>query len=308
MLPYDTIFMNPETTLESMMRINKRETKLDYLQIQNKAELSRWLDNGLARLYQDVFSGPPYNESFTLDEIKSCFQDMLSKKGVIIVATDPKKNNQPVAFVVSVPLKDEFEIAAKVKDVVNPEKTSYFAEDGVDMNYRRQGLSARMKDMLLEANRAEGIPNMLLRTSNDNYAQISAVNKAGGKVLKDVFQSVARKRTDGSVTIEKSAFYLFDLQSSIPTKEVQKISPVLVLRDNGCDRAIVLDPLAAGDKKKTTQQIRAVYDGIKEVSYASDAMVQMSGTPVFNGGLYVCNDAQTENKPVKPRKKFWGLF
>jgi GNAT superfamily N-acetyltransferase len=317
---FDFMYLNPETALDRMMRAYRNQTGLDFVQITDQRQLDGYLDRGLAALYQRVFAGPPYNEQFTLSEVKDTFKEFLDKKGVVIIATDPKNNNAPAAFVASVPLKSSFELAAIARNRVDVDKAGYFAEDGVDEAYRRRGLSMRMKQLLLEANREQGLPQMLLRTSNDNYPQISAVNKAGGRVLSGVFQTVARKRMDGSVTPETSAFYLFDKNVARPAEAnpfypciseasacVSAIDNVLILRDGASDKALVLSNVT--DKQAASAKLRDVYAGISAVAYASDADVEIKGKPVFSGRLYIAGEKpKTDPAPKPPRKKFLGLL
>jgi hypothetical protein len=130
------------TTLQQQV---EKETGLCIVRIQTEKELNMYLDKGLDALYRDVFGGPPYNEKFTLEEVRDIFRGFIREQGQVYIALDDENGNKPVAFVTSVPLTSAFNIASAVKGSVKAKNAAYFAEDGVDVNYRRKGISAQMK-------------------------------------------------------------------------------------------------------------------------------------------------------------------
>lgn len=265
----------------------ERETGLCVTQITASGELTSALDNGLAELYRAVFSEPPYNEKFELPEVHDIFQSFLEEKGHIFLVQDPARNMRPVAFVTSVPLHIEFNVVSLVGKNLPVEKTAYFAEEGVDESARRQGLSIRMKDLLLKACGLSGYDRVLLRTSVLNYRQISAVNKAGGEVLPGIFQDIARNRTDGSVSNDTNAFYVFDLKNPSAAQQLDRV--VIVAQEKG-DYAVVYDKLDGADQKKWASWIKESYPGVHRVSFMP---IVPDGKAVFDGKLYVARRSPT---------------
>jgi len=262
----------------------KDELNLETLRISSAEALEQQLGRGLAALYKDVFAGPPYNEKFEIDEVKNIFHDFLDKKGIIFVALNPE-NKQPIAFVVSLPLRAEFELAKIAKDYISDvEAAGYFAEDGVAAEYRRRGLSTRMKKLLIQANSVEGVKEMLLRTSTKNYRQISSVNKAGGKVLKGQFQKIIRNEVDGGKAVDNNLFYSFETADTTPP---QILDRVMVVRTNMGDKAFVFNKKAS---RVLTGKIKAAYPDVAAVAYVgNDNSLQKleAGQIVFDGKMYL---------------------
>lgn len=253
--------------------------------VQTREQLDQLLDQGLAALYKDVFGGAPYFESFTTDEVKDIFREFLDKKGIVFVAADAGK---PVAFVASVPLSTKFELAQIAQPYsVDASKTAYFAEDGVAAEYRRIGLSARMKKMLLDANKQAGLPYMLLRTSAKNYAQINAVNKAGGHVLRDAFQKVARKTKNGQ-EIDTNAFYLFGKDENTSGLSDNKLDRVIIVRTpEGRDVAFIFEPIGKALYGRGIDGIKDVYPRISRVTRGNSLDQVPDGKVLFDGPLYL---------------------
>ena len=281
------------TSITALQQKIEQETGLAVTRIASGRQLEELLDAGLAGLYKDVFAGPPYNEKFEIDEVKGIFRDFFSKKGTILVATDPQKGNAPVAFVVSVPLRAEFEFVKIAKEYyADPETTAYFAEDGVAESYRRQGISGRMKALLLEANSVDGLKQVLLRTSTQNYAQISAVNKAGGRILLGQFQKVLRTTIDDKKEIDNNLFYLFDraAKKQAPPKVLQRV--IVVQGGDGKNRAFVFGEnkrglLAWRDRQILRSDMRNAYPDIAAVKYVADLQSVTAGRVLFDGRMYV---------------------
>ena len=57
-------------------------TGLRVLAVKDAASLDRAFNAGLGRLYQDVFAEPPYNESFTAQEVRDEFTGFIAKGGI----------------------------------------------------------------------------------------------------------------------------------------------------------------------------------------------------------------------------------
>lgn len=282
--------MDKKTELQKQI---ENETGLIIERVTAQEQLNDLLDAGLANLYQEVFGGPPYNEMFSAQEVRDIFQEFLDKKGCIFVALNPQAENRPVAFVVSTPLRAEFELAKLAGTKVEADKTAYFAEDGVAEDYRRNGLSARMKKLLIETNSVSSIGKMFLRTSQQNYKQISAVNKAGGVVISGLFQDVARKRLDGTTTIDENAFYLFDTEEYRQTAaNALKLEKVIVSQSTNGDIAQVFDAVPDEQQSPLAARIKEVYPAIKKVLFVNNALQKAPSNDnvLFTGRMYLADN------------------
>tara|TARA_B100001971_G_C18009978_1_gene441860 strand:+ start:36 stop:638 length:603 start_codon:yes stop_codon:yes gene_type:complete len=193
-----------------LMRKAAQKTGLQLIKIKTKDELEDLLRSGLNTLYADVFGGEPYNEVFSEEEIDNIFMDYFDKNGEIFVGICPQ-TQKPVSFVASTPLKYKFDIVSLLGPQIDTKNSAYFAEDGVAEQFRRQGISSAMKELLLSYCFSLGYANVILRTSLENTPQRRAVEKANGVLLGGKTQDVERTQKDGPV-LEQNCFYLFKPQ------------------------------------------------------------------------------------------------
>jgi len=285
--------MNAKTPLQLKLQ---KDTGLTIDKISSSQELEGFLDRGLADLYRSVFAEPPYLESFSQDEAKECFRDYLAKKGNIFIATDPARKDKIVAFLVSIPLRTRFDLAAQAKDYVDADKAAYFADTGVDPAYRRLGLSVSLKGLLFEANRNAGFKEELSRTSQDSYKQISAFNKVGGRVIAGLFQDVASKRLDGTTTTDRRIFYAYDVMNQEKdAAAATSVGRVIIARDAGKDTAYVMSKVEQKDQASLEKRIKTSYAGVTRVAFTSRPQ-EIKGNVVFDGRLYLSKE------PSAPRK------
>jgi hypothetical protein len=64
------------------------------------------------------------------------------------------------------------------------------------------------------------------------------------------------------------------------------LGDVLVLRENGKDRALVMSAVAKEQQDDIRRKIQDVYPAIFSVSFASDSAINLKGDRVFNGRMY----------------------
>lgn len=251
------------------------ETGLRVEKVTAAEHLDTVLNTGLAKLYQQVFADPPYNENFSEKQVGDYFHGYLAQGGHIFVALDPKEQDKPIGFVVSVPLKADFAIASKVKDILDIDRAAYFAEDGVAHTHRKGGLSGKMKKLLIEANSIEGINKIILRTNQANYKQISGVNKSGGTVITDLFHDVTSPKENGNMTTDRRAFYLFDTDThESDAQNVEILNRVVITRPGGNDTAIVFDPIPREQQGDLSLRIQKTYPGIEQVMFVETGKVE----------------------------------
>ncbi|MGZ9097072.1 MAG: hypothetical protein ACXW30_02100 [Micavibrio sp.] len=252
----------------------------------------RWLDDpaclnkaagdGLLSLYQQIFAEPPYHESFTENEVFKSFTDTLKAGGLIFTVSLKDEFNKVSGFVSSLPLAAKKSVADHVGDILEVGKTAYFAEDGIAKELRRNGISGVMKRLLLESNRLAGYEQVLLRTSIESYPQISAVTKAGGRVIANVFQQVASPKQGGTVALDTRVFYLFTDKKNAPC---DVLSRVTIIRPQQQDIALVRDQIPADRQADIARRIQTTYAGVKQVIF-SDAPAR-SVNMLFDAKMYL---------------------
>lgn len=221
-------------------------------------------ERGLLGLYRRVFAEPPYNEDFTNDQVYGEFQDTLKQDGLVFMATEKQGLDRVLGFVSSLPLTRVPEVATSVAGAVDPDKAAYFAEDGVEKDYRRKGISSLMKNMLIQANWMSGADHIVLRTSDQNYRQAAAVTKAGGQVISGAFQHVASPRQGGQIMQDRRAFFLFTPEQETNYDYLQRVS---IVRPGGNDTAIVWDNIPRRQQGDIASSIQKTYPGVEQVMF-----------------------------------------
>lgn len=191
----------------------EQDKNLNIKFINNISALANAGKNGLFKMYKDIFAEAPYFEKFTIGEVKDYFTEMLEEGGFIFTASTPQKNKGDLmtAFVASIPLREKPAVAEIVNPYFEPQQSSYFAEDAVIPERRRQGISREMKKILLNANKEAGYKTFVLRTSKESFNQAAAVKQLGGQQIEGLEQEVDSVRLDGSTQPDTRVFFTFDL-------------------------------------------------------------------------------------------------
>jgi hypothetical protein len=200
--------MNNQTSRVVMPQSKQNPyTVRDMVSVRDTNDLQTFLDTGLMELYRTVFGAPPYNEVFEDAEVIDIFNDYLQSNGDIMVLSE---RGRPISFMVGTPLKADFMTVCGIPANIPLAKMRYIAEDGVDVPYRRRGISTMMKGALLDQYASQGFEQAILSTSAANTPQIQAVLAAGGKTIIGAQQMVERTTKFGKV-MEDNRFFRFDL-------------------------------------------------------------------------------------------------
>lgn len=186
--------------------------------ISQASQLERFIDNGsLFQLYQDIFSQPPYQEQFTLEEVKSIFAEY-AEKGILFLAEDRQKGKL-IGFGAALPLKYTGDVREVLKDAIDVENAWYMADLGVDKDYRRLGIA---KTLVQE--RLRLLPKnatAVMRTSEKNKYSRSLYESLGFNLVESyqiadggigfklkwpIVQWVEQKRIDGKTIKDPRIF------------------------------------------------------------------------------------------------------
>lgn len=257
----------------------------DVLEVAEEGGLKNLLDNGLGKLYEDVFGGAPYNEVFQEGEVDEIFVDYLNQNGRIFVLTH-FETKKPMAFMVGSPVGNKFDNISNMQPYLKGMKTAYLADDGVDVRLRRQGVSTYLKNVFFEACKKDGFEQVLLRTRVDNYAQISVVYKSGGSIIRGVDQSVSRNIKSGGVIQEPNKFFLFSFQDNAKPL-TRLIENAAVVRNGGEDTIVVPE---AQDSTLTDEEILAAYPAAVAVS-ADQSLKEKTDQLIYSGHMYIATPA-----------------
>lgn len=157
----------------------------------------------IGKLYVDIYSAPPYNEKFKLEEVLDDLKQYLTDDGLFLVTE--KDESDPIGFL-AVSSGHECDDRLKEdlkKEGIDTSKDIYFSEFGVAKEYRCLGLGKLMLEKMLDhyAN-----TKIFLRTAKyDNDKIIDYYKKFGFCVL-NVVEKVLNVRTDGSISHDERVY------------------------------------------------------------------------------------------------------
>jgi diaminopimelate epimerase/ribosomal protein S18 acetylase RimI-like enzyme len=200
---YDGNTFNKATIEGPVEIVSSGELNNNYAieKIETRDQLESVFNQGLPQLFIEIFSQPPYQEKFSIDEAKSFFKDYLSYGNVFIC----KNQKEIIGFSASIPLIYEEEISKLVSSLnIKSEDTIYFAELGVSNNYRKQGVGINLTQEIINSTPIG--KNILLRTSENNNKAIPLYKKLGFQQL-PIFQEVEQARVNGSIDKDRRVFY-----------------------------------------------------------------------------------------------------
>ena len=178
--------------------------------------------NDFKKVYR-VFSGPPYNEKYTEEELENIFEEYNEKGYMYGVYVEEEcvglialergvKSNQPVKF--------------------QDENVMYLADVAVLDNYRRKGLGNQLMLYAVMQSKLLGYKRLYMRTLENGSMSYGIALRIGFKQIPNVLQSVERERTNGKTETMQNIFLEIDLENLNREALRQGIDMVNYSRDN----------------------------------------------------------------------------
>lgn len=155
------------------------------------------------RVYR-VFSGPPYNEKYTDEELQEIFEEYQEKgyiygvysgemcAGIIALERGSKKD-QPVSF--------------------QEDETMYLADIAVLDRYRKTGLGTQLMLFGVMQSKVLGYKRIYMRTLENGSMSYGIARKIGFVPIEGVSQDIERERVDGSISTVRNIFLELDLEN-----------------------------------------------------------------------------------------------
>lgn len=162
--------------------------RVEIRRIQKPEDLDRFAEQ-VGGLYARIFADAPYYERFTPEEgFRYLRETVEHPQGLLFLAMD---GQDVVGFGGGLPLTAYPDICEVLGDRVNPARTFYMAELGVDVSYRGEGLSDLLVDARLLRLSPQEFDAVLVRTSVANTAtQHLYHDKRGFEIIPEVRQHV----------------------------------------------------------------------------------------------------------------------
>jgi len=161
-----------------------------------------------------VFSGPPYNEKYTEEELEEIFKEY-QDKGYIYGAYNLEDCIGMIALERGA--KDEHPV--KYQD----EKIMYLADVAVLDRYRRKGLGNQLMIYGVMQSRLLGFDKLYMRTLERGSMSKGIAQRIGFKQIPNVLQSVKRERMNGLIETMQNIFLEIDLRTLDKNKLKQGI-------------------------------------------------------------------------------------
>ena len=193
------------------------------IQVSKYSDLKYVFDNdSLWLLYNDCFSRPPYEETFTKKEVHELF-DSYYANGVVLLCYDVKKNRL-IGFAAALPLECEKEVTDLMRsNGYEEEKVWYYADIGVDHDYRRNGIAKTMAEQIKDSVPPE-TRALLMRTQENNIASRNCHLKVGYKPINNIIQVMQRKTKIGTPIIDRRIFLVYPFMNGWERKDGEDVT------------------------------------------------------------------------------------
>lgn len=151
-----------------------------------------------------VFSGPPYNEVYTEEELQDVFSEY-QEKGYIYGAYN---NGECIGMIA-------LERGIKKDQPVDfqEEKVMYLADVAVLDDYRRKGLGNQLMIYGVMQSKSLGYKKLYMRTLERGSMSYGIALKIGFRQIPNISQSVERERMSGQTETMQNIFLEIDLDS-----------------------------------------------------------------------------------------------
>lgn len=151
-----------------------------------------------------VFSGPPYNEKYTEEELEEIFREY-QEKGYMYGAYNAEECIGLIAL----------ERGAKSSHPVNfqDENVMYLADIAVLDGYRRKGIGNQLMLYGVMQSKLLGYRKLYMRTLENGSMSYGIALKLGFKQIPDAFQSIERERVNGETESMQNIFLEVDLDA-----------------------------------------------------------------------------------------------
>ena len=160
--------------------------------------------NDFNKVYR-VFSGAPYYEKYTEEELKEIFEEY-KKKGYVYGAYSDDRCLGIVALERGVKKEQPVEY--------QDEKVMYLADIAVLEDYRKKGLGTKLMLYAVMKSKELGYDKVYMRTLEaEKSMSYGIARKIGFKQIPNLYQQIKRERMDGSFTSAQNIFLELDLNN-----------------------------------------------------------------------------------------------
>ncbi|MBD3247992.1 GNAT family N-acetyltransferase [Candidatus Falkowbacteria bacterium] len=166
--------------------------------------------NGFVSLYQEAFAGPPYYESFTVEQISLIMESIVfNPKGILCLGLVDQKIIGLVGGFMVVGERKIKELLCKQWKEVDPHKVFYMAELAVSTDLRKKGFGTKLTEYCLKIAREEGNLMAIIRTQKQGSNSRRIFERKGFSLISEIYQDVETLVTTGGKKIKTTQRRIF---------------------------------------------------------------------------------------------------
>lgn len=153
-------------------------------------------------LYVEVFSGAPFYECFTREEVAQTFQELMMQGGYLCCVLDRGKL---IAFGTGMPLVQRDSVLQNIcKGYFKPEQAFYNSDVATHSDYRQQGIGSALIEMRIAYALEQGYRYSVFRTNRNGSMSAPIYQKLGFQSMsKTTWVSQPRSKPDISEMDER---------------------------------------------------------------------------------------------------------
>jgi len=292
MLIYNRLTSSQIEAVDTEIARAKQDRPLKIHWVKTSDELEVALKNGLVELFCGIFGGWPFHEIFSKEEVCEIWRTLLNQEGFIFTACSDDDPQKPIALVASEPLLNRQSAIDLVTPVMgqlpNVDRMFYFAEHGVQENYRKQGIGRLMRDLLFSVNITCGFDQgAIMRTSESNYPQLSGTVYQRGGIILPVAEKVTWPRDWGFPDTDTRNYFWFNADAVQGLAKPYQSLQAIVLDGKGDDTVVILANTNLTDKDMAVLEVKInrSFPTTKDIRFA----IPNPDNRKFNGKIVLRN-------------------
>jgi len=174
----------------------------EYIEISPGSEQAHTFRTPFINLYKEVFSGAPFYERFTNEEVASIYDDLMQQNGFLCCVIH---QGQLIAFGTGMPLA---QLSAELRQICQkylpPEDAFYNSDVATHPDYRNQGIGSTLIEKRLGYARNKGYRYSVFRTNREGSMSAPLYQRLGFQTMEETtWVTQPRTRPDMSDTDER---------------------------------------------------------------------------------------------------------
>ena len=170
----------------------------------------------LIALYRSAYSGAPYFELFTEEEVKHLLVELMGKREIALYVAITK-DGEIAGFTWGYGLSPDEEIARQLegleelpeelRSAIKGSRAAYIAELAVDSRFRNRGIGTKLVSDIVEDFRRRGFTHVVVRTNVGNIPAKRIYEKLGFVQIPGSAHPVEHERILSGLSVDLRVFF-----------------------------------------------------------------------------------------------------